>query len=333
MNHQERIRNAWIGRISGCQLGKPVELLSMQQGYQSLADYLKAAGALPLRDYIPYLDDHQVIKACCKGYLQRSEPDDDINYSYLALSMLEQFGSALTTEDVARTWLKTLPVASTFTAERAAYRILITKCKEWFPEGAEVGFDIGECADNPYNDWIGAQIRTDLYGWVLPGRPVEAARLAMIDAQLSHQGDGIYGAVFVAALGAAMALESPDEALQTALTLIPTASRAAEAVRLGMEVAGDPEGGSIIREKYTGLSPVHTINNLALVVWSLYSHLDSFSAAIGDVVTAGLDTDCNGATVGALWGLQGKPIPEHWHGPWRSRVGLSLAGLDEISLE
>ena len=69
------------------------------------------------------------------------------------------------------------------------------------------------------------------------------------------------------------------------------------------------------------------------MVWALYSHLDDFGAAIGDAVTAGLDTDCNGATVGALWGLQGGDIPERWTSRWNGRVGLSLAGHEEVSLE
>jgi hypothetical protein len=78
---------------------------------------------------------------------------------------------------------------------------------------------------------------------------------------------------------------------------------------------------------------VHTVNNLGLVVWALLSHPQDFGAAIGEVVTAGLDTDCNGATVGALWALQGKPIPSHWLQPWGGRVGVSLAGISEITLE
>ena len=59
--------------------------------------------------------------------------------------------------------VETPPLASTYTAERAAYRTCL-KFRAWRGR-----FDIAECANNPYNDWIGAQIRADVYGWVCPG--------------------------------------------------------------------------------------------------------------------------------------------------------------------
>ncbi|MEL6984782.1 MAG: ADP-ribosylglycohydrolase family protein, partial [Actinomycetota bacterium] len=43
--------------------------------------------------------------------------------------------------------------------------------------------------------------------------------------------------------------------------------------------------------------------------------------------------DCNGATVGALWGLTGRPIPAHWVDPWNGRIAVSLAGMDELALD
>lgn len=329
---EARLRRAWEGRISGCLLGKPVEQMSMREGYDALTGYLEANGGLPLRDYVGYREGARVFKACCRGHMVRSEPDDDINYSFLALLMLERHGRSLTTVDVARTWLKLLPVGVTYTAERAAYRILLARAPEWFPEGAEPGFDLAECADNPFNDWIGAQIRADVYGWVCPGDPAQAAALARQDAALSHVGDGIFGAVLVAALGAALADSAPAQALERALAEIPADSESAAAVALAMSLAGDPDGHFRIRERYADLSPVATVNNLALVIWALYSHLDDFGAAIGSAVAAGLDTDCNGATVGALWGLQGEDIPEAWTAPWQGRVGLGLAGYDEVPL-
>ena len=309
----------------------------MMQGADALTTYLREADALPLRDYVPCKDGSlvdQFGRACCRGHLRRAEPDDDINYTVLALHLLENHGFEMETVDVARAWLKLLPAAAVFTAERAAYKTLLDKGHEHFSFGVEPGFDLAECSDNEFNDWIGAQIRADLYGWVTPGDPALAADLAARDAALSHRGDGVWGAAFVAALGAAIpASSSLDEAVDAALAQIPADSGAAAAVALGRTHAGEPDAGSTIREAYPGMSPVHTLNNLALVVWALLTHPDDFGSAIGDVVAAGLDTDCNGATVGGLWGLQGKPIPGAWTAPWQGCVTVSLAGFGELQLE
>ena len=88
-----------------------------------------------------------------------------------------------------------------------------------------------------------------------------------------------------------------------------------------------------IHERYAALPPIHALNNLALVVWALLSHADDYSGAIGDAVAAGWDTDCNGATVGGLWGLIGSRIPDHWTAPRQGRVSVTLAGVGELDLD
>ena len=334
---EKRIRSAWQGRVSGCQLGKPVELLSMREGRGALTGYLEQAAALPLRDYVPLVPDTTVARhfpQCCRGGFDRSEPDDDINYSVLALLMLEAHGPDLTTEDVARAWLQYLPGGIVFTAERRALVTLLEKATYGFTAGAKAGFDLADCSDNEFNDWIGAQIRADLYGWVNPGQPERAAELARQDAELSHRAEGVYGAMAVAAIGAAVPVaDDLFDAVEAGLDTIPEASDCAEAMRLGLTLARAGEGPDEIHRRYRDLSPVHTINNLALVVWGLLAGADDFDAAIGDTVAAGWDTDCNGATVGALWGLTGRPIPDHWTEPWNGRIAVSLAGIDELSLD
>jgi ADP-ribosylglycohydrolase len=334
---RERIRAAWQGRISGCQLGKPVELLSMQKGRAGLEAYLRDTGALPLRDYVPLVENTIVAalgRRSCKGFIERSEPDDDINYSVLALMMLEKHGRDLTTADVARFWLLHLPAGQTFTAERAAYQVLLEKTDAAFAFGAEPGFDLALCADNPFNDWIGAQIRADVYGWVCPGRPELAAALARQDASLSHVDEGVNGAAFVAALGAAIpATGTLSDAIGEAAKQVPADSGAAGAIAFGRSLVGAPDAVDRLHERFSDLSPVHTLNNLALVVWALLAGEEDYSRAIGDAVAAGWDTDCNGATVGGLWGLQGLPVPKSWTDPWRGRVGVTLAGVAELSLD
>lgn len=331
---RDRLRSAWLGRVSGCQLGKAVEMLSMRDGFDALTAHLEAADALPIRDYIPYREGARLYEASCRGRLTRSEPDDDVMYSVLALTMLEKHGEQLSTEDVARSWLNLVPAGGTWTAERAAYRILMERAPDWFVTGVAPGFDVTECADNEFNDWIGAQIRADVYGWVLPGEPSRAAELARRDAALSHRDDGIWGAVFVAACGAAIpATDSFEDAVARAEQEVPGDSLSAEAIGLGRSLVGDPDAIAQLRAHYGDMSPVHVLNNLALVVWGLLSHPDDFSAAIGDTVAAGWDTDCTAATVGGLWGLSGRPIPDHWTAPWSPRVAVPLAGVGELDIE
>ena len=328
---RNRIEQAWRGRISGCMLGKPIERMSMRGGFDNLQTFLNRVGALPLRDYVPFEEGAGLHQPCCRGHITRSEPDDDIHYSVLSLLMLERHGAELTTADVARTWLNRLPIAFVFTAERSAYITLANEMDMAFAFGGEPTFDLAKCSDNPYNDWIGAQIRTDVYGWVNPGNPDLAARLARADAQLSHRGAGVDGAVFVAACGAAIPVANNlTDAVHRATEELAT-EEAIEAVRFGESLVGRDDAPAALHERYGGLSPVHTLNNLALVVWALLSFESDYGAAIGEAVAAGWDTDCNGATVGGLWGLAGD-VPSAWTDPWNDTVGLSIAGMSEVSL-
>jgi len=318
-------------------LGKPLEVLSFRDGRKGINAYLDLADALPLRDYVPLVEGTLVAeleRACCRGHLVRAEPDDDINYTVLALLLLETKGTAFDTADVARAWLRLLPAGASWTAERAAYRILLNNMADEFVNGEAAGFDIAECSDNEFNEWIGAQIRTDLYGWVCPGRPDLAARMAKLDASLSHRGEGVHCAVFIAALGAAIpASDSLDGAIDSAIEFVPGDSEAAAAVRFGQGLAKIPDAVERLHEKYEGMSPLHALNNLALVMWALSSAQDDFGAAIGNAVAAGWDTDCNGATVGGLFGLMVGAVPDAWTRPWQGRIGIGLAGIAELELD
>jgi ADP-ribosylglycohydrolase len=140
--------------------------------------------------------------------------------------------------------------------------------------------------------------------------------------------------MFVAALGAAIpATESLNAAFDAALEQIPHDGKAASAIRFGCELAGHTDAVAMLHQRFAELSPSHTLNNLALVVWTLCSADGDFGVAIGDAVAVGWDTDCNGATVGGLFGLTGAPIPEAWTRPWAGRVGLGLAGHAELDLD
>jgi len=117
--------------------------------------------ALPLNDYFPLADNHPdglVLRMdnCSRGRIQYMERDDDMDYTILGLHILEQHGADFTSHNVANTWLSRLTYYLVYTAERIAYRNLVNNL--WPPESATY--------HNPYREWIGAQIRADIWGMV-----------------------------------------------------------------------------------------------------------------------------------------------------------------------
>ena len=233
---EERIRAAWQGRISGCLLGKPLEMLSMREGFDSLQKYLKEAKSLPLRDYVNYIENPNirgVALHCCKNRISKAEIDDDITYTVLALMMLEEYGLDITTDYVARSWINMLPAGATFTAEREAYIKILENMNFSYQFGGERDFDLNIASNNKFNDWIGAQIRIDMYGWTLPGKPEKAAQLARTDAQLSHRGCAVECSAFIAALAATIpSVDGRKKAVSEALKLIDKNSSAFDAVQI-----------------------------------------------------------------------------------------------------
>ena len=121
------------------------------------------------------------------------------------------------------------------------------------------------------------------------------------------------------------------DAVDEALKHIQKTSEAYKAVEVGKKNIGKPCNKIIA--KYKDLSPVHSLNNLAIVVWAFLSFQDSFDEAVGEAVSAGWDTDCNGATVGGLFGLANGEIPSKWTNPWRGKVNTTISGIGELSLE
>ena len=101
----DRLRAAWLGRCAGCNLGKPVEGFTPEQ----IRRYLELAGAWPLDDYVPALDpmpEGLALRQCwtetTRGHISHMARDDDIDYTILALHILESHGFGFGTEDVVR---------------------------------------------------------------------------------------------------------------------------------------------------------------------------------------------------------------------------------------
>ncbi|HEX5511187.1 MAG TPA: ADP-ribosylglycohydrolase family protein [Actinomycetales bacterium] len=327
-----RIAGAWLGRTVGNTMGKPVEGLTRTE----VEVYLRAAGQWPQRGYLPLLDPlppgvaslHPSAPYSCAGRFETVPRDDDIDWTILALHLLETHGPSLTTEHIAAAWLDRVPFTQTYTAERAAYRNLIHGYRP--PRTATV--------DNPYREWIGALIRADAFGYVLPGRPGQAARLALTDARLSHTANGLYGELWSAALtSAALAVDTVRAALHSALEVVPPGSRLAEAVATTLSLHGTgctvEEALDWVDAALGGYPWVHTINNAALIAIGLLWGQD-FTDAIAITISGGRDTDSNAATVGSVFGaLHGADsIPAALVGTTHVRVRSAVRDFDGIRI-
>lgn len=333
---EDRMLAAWRGRVAGNMLGKPVEE-GVYWTRARLRSYVEDAGAWPLADYLPAPPELRALYQLREdnwhettlGNIDGSSRDDDIDYTILGLHVLERFGLDFTTADVAETWLFRLPYNQTYTAERMAYRNLVNGIAT--PDSAVV--------DNPFREWIGALIRADIFGYVCPGNPRLAARLAYRDARVSHVANGIYGEQWAAALVAsAFTATSAREALDRARCYVPDGSRTAEALD---SVTASHDGGATWEEtladadrRWAGYHWVHTVNNVAVIAAALLHGEGDFSRSIALTVLGGLDTDSNGATSGSVAGilLGTASIGSQWTDPLHDRVRSAVFGFDEVSI-
>jgi len=326
----DRIRGAWLGRAAGCVLGKPVENLP-REGIRAIAESTgnwPVAGWFTARGLDPEVGERYPWNRASRPTslaenIDGIPEDDDLNFTMLGVVLLERTGAAFAADDVAKAWLDYLPAGRIFTAERVALRNLLDGLLP--PETATRW--------NPFREWIGARLRVDVYGWAAGGDPVRAARMAWVDARLSHTANGVYAAMFMAAAHAASLVESsPAACADVGATVVPRRSRLAEALRFARALEGGWEARvDAIYERYGEYHWVHAINNTALVAAALYA-FDDFSSAICGVVEGGLDTDTNGAAVGSIFGAL-RPIEERWSAPLHGRFTSSLPGFDGITLD
>lgn len=328
----DKMLGAWQGRIAGCILGKPVEGKSKAH----VDRYLRAAGMDDLTTYLPPIEPwpetvegepfgEHPFPGCMEGRITVAERDDDIDYTILALHIVETHGPGFTADNVAEAWLNLLPYNQVYTAERVAYRNLVNGLRP--PHTAT--------HQNPYREWIGAQIRADGFGYIAAGDPERAAGYGFRDASVSHVRNGIYGEMWAAAMiASAFSVSSPREAIEVGLSEIPAESRLAQAGRKVLawsrELPAWEACWARVREDYSDLHWVHTINNACWVMLGLLYGEGDFGKTISIAVRCGDDTDCNGATAGSVIGaiLGAKDIPSRWTAPFGDRLRSYVLGFD-----
>ena len=330
--YADRIQGALLGRFAGCTLGAPVEFWTVDQMEKWAAEI---GEVFPPVDYwraIPHPHQIRYNTARCDAYTRskmKGVPvDDDITYTLLGLLILEDYGPDFTVDEVGKAWIKYLPMACT------AEDIALKNLKKGIP-AANAG-----AIDNPYCEWIGADIRADPWGYLAAGWPERAAEMAWRDAYLSHRRQGIYGEMFfAAAIAAAFTVKHPVDALKIALTEIPKECALAQAVRWALHIAprirNYRQARAAVDRHFAGMSPIHTINNACLSIWGLTIGGTDFTKVISETVAMGLDNDCTAATAGSICGVVvgKKGIPARWTRSFNNTVYSYMIRREKFAID
>jgi ADP-ribosylglycohydrolase len=330
-SYASRLEGALLGRMAGCTLGAPVEgwevprmeALARQNGTAfPPADYWTA---VPEPDGLRYNTSPN--RAYTRDGMNGVAVDDDIAYTLLGLLILEDHGVSFTVDDVGKAWVRYLPLACT------AEDVALANLKAGRPAARAAE------RDNPFCEWIGADIRSDPWGYAAPGWPERAADLAWRDACISHRRQGIFGEMyFSAAIAAAFAVDDPVEALRIGLTEIPRSCALAKAVQWALEVAPGihtyRDARQAMDARFPGMHHVHTINNACLTIWGITIGGTDLTRVIGETVAMGMDNDCTAATAGSIVGaVIGKDrIPGHWYARFNDTVHSYLIGRERFSI-
>ncbi len=297
MSYQEYLEQTyagWLGKIIGIRLGSPIEGWTYEQ-IGRVYDEING-----------YLVDYQDYAA-----------DDDSNGPFFFVRAIKDYShdiEQITEKEMGDTWLNYAPENHGFfwwggygiSTEHTAYMNL--KYGIDAPVSGSIEQNGLACAQQ-----IGGQIFSDCWGFVAPGNPELAARYAAKMAGVSHDGEGINGAKFVAGcISAAYKENHIQDVIRAGLSLLPETS---EYVRMARDVMGYYQMDQIkswrecfqfVKEnygydKYPG--SCHIIPNSAVMLLSMLYGEGDFSNTLCICNMCGWDTDCNAGNVGAILGV------------------------------
>lgn len=325
----EKLQGALLGRMAGCILGVPVEGWPIERMVELArengdrfppSDYWKKVSSPLALQY-----DVSPREMYTRSKIEGVPVDDDLTYTLLGLLIAEEYGPDFTTDDVARAWLKYLPKACT------AEEITLKNLKAGIPAM------LAGSIDNPFTEWIGADIRSDPWGYLAPGWPELAAEMAYKDAYLSHRRTGIYGEMFFsAAISAAFTVRDPLEAIQVGLSEIPEKCQLAQHVMWALDeskhITNYQQARKAVDERFPGMDGAHAINNACLTVFGLAIGRTDFTCVISETVAMGMDNDCTTATAGSIAGaVVGKAgIPDYWYQNFNDTIYTYMIGVPRL---
>ena len=284
--YRAKALGAWLGKAVGGTLGTPWE---------------GCTGPLGLTFYDPVPTDMM--------------PNDDIDLQVVwACRLATDWNGVVSWENFSDAWMRNIGFALD------EYGVAKRNIARGIPAPHSGAYD------NAFADGMGAAIRAEIWSVLAPGDPALAACLARIDASVDHHGDGVYAEQFVAAMESALFV-SPDirAAIEAGLAQIPDGSRFKECVRdvigwcdagMGFDAVREKIMGKWGNDNFTDVMMDHAFEVAALLLGG-----GDFAKTICLAVNFGRDTDCTGATVGAMMGIRD---PDSIPGEWLAPIGRTL---------
>jgi ADP-ribosylglycohydrolase len=335
-----RVETAFLAAVCGCVLGKPLEV-------RPTLDQIRAAattvGEWPIDDYIS--EDllkalgrrHTSWRDCVRGSITYATSDDDINYKVIGMLLIEQHGRDFTRDHLRDLWYVNLPAGWQFGPERT----MNVRGAHWSMQAPHVPAAPVEqwtSVWNPKDEFCGALIRADAYGYACPGHPALAAELAWRDASYTHRRTGIYGTMFAAAaIAAAFVVDDPIEIFRIALQHVPQRSRFADVVRHSIDEVTNAsdwiDGYNRVHNRYKEYGHCQIYQEIGTVI-----NTTRFAKTIGEgicmQVSQGNDTDSFGATCGSILGALYGPekLEKRWLEPFKDRILTAVATFHEQRL-
>ncbi len=303
--YQDKTYAGWLGKIIGGALGTPVEGWPKEKIEQ----------------------EHGEIT----GYLRQPDTyNDDTTYQLTFISAMERAMGDAASEQLGLEWVERIPMACT--AEEIA---IVNMRQGIFPP-------LSAWVDNPYAEWVGAQMRGEVCGFVAPGAPDRAATLAWRDARISHVREGLYGEVFNAVMTSLAYTHRGDleSLIRESLQYVPPRSLFAQAVQDTVDACASSATWQQAWEKIVPrwVKPyhwVHTLSNIPAIIIGLWFGWGDFGRTIAITTQCGLDTDCNagqaGAIAGVLLGTSG--IGPAWRQPIGDTMKSWVIGMETLSIE
>jgi ADP-ribosylglycohydrolase len=181
----------------------------------------------------------------------------------------------------------------------------------------------GEVNNARWRNSNGGWIRSEIWACLAPGCPDIAVRYAYEDASVDHGGgEGTYAELFTAAVeSAAFVCSDRDKLIEIGLSKIPRESRVARSIGIVLDCYHSGKSWQEAREAVIkdseDLGYFQAPANVAFVIIGWVYGEGDFGKSICTAVNCGDDTDCTGATLGAILGIimGRKNLPKEWVDP------------------